>query len=124
MKNLFLTALIATLIAPAALGSLGPVTPAVIYDDGTGTVPNGNWIVMSYPTQGIELALRAKERGTNVINVDSNGYYHYMAGSSGEFALWDFEFAANLGSYNLQNIRIDLWIDIDPTSGVNYLALE
>ncbi|MEA1950415.1 MAG: hypothetical protein U9N87_03465, partial [Planctomycetota bacterium] len=57
----------------------------------------------------------------------STGQYQYSAGSAGGFALWDFEFAANVGSRNLQDVQIDLWIDVDPAagaSGVNYLTLE
>src|SRR5262249_5551114 len=74
------------------------VDPPGVYI-GTG-VPNGNWTIET--TGNIELALRAKDRGTT-LNIDGpNGVYHASPGlcsppcSGAPKADWNYEFSVNV----------------------------
>ena len=123
MRKTILFALLTALIAPAAQAdvySFGGVTPDVIYGSGN---TNDYWGI--YTENGIELGMRARVRGEDTYNVTLAQTYIHEAGSpDGTAATWDFDFAANVGTRNLENTRIDLWIDLDPTTGVNYFELE
>jgi len=102
----------------AALLGLGSAQAAVVYDtslaspnssaataglsaaggnaswyDGSGN-PQGGFTVDT--ASGVELGLRAKIRGSTSVYHSPDGTYVFSTGTSGAFALWNFEFSIDL----------------------------
>jgi hypothetical protein len=102
----------------------GNVTPAVIFGTGNG---NGSWTIDT--ENGVQAALRAKVRKQGIYNSKGDGTYGFSTGTcpdSSTLAVWNYEFAVNVGdsaiggNRTLNDVKICLWIDTDPTQGVNY----
>lgn len=127
------------LVASAALGFSGSALAAPSYGDinapgvyfGSGNV-NGNWTIDT--SNGIEVALRAKNRATGATLDGSSGVYSSAQGlcnpacTGGPKAMWNYEFSVNTqpgnsGSSNgsdLLGLFVLLGVDIDPGLGTDF----
>jgi hypothetical protein len=98
---------------------------------GSGNV-NGNWTIGT--DNGIELALRVKDRATLATIDGSSGVYHAEPGlcnptcSGGPKAMWNYEFSADLhgagGTLDLTQVALVMEVDTDPTAAANWVALN
>lgn len=118
-----IAAIVLLLIAGAAqaVPSYGNITaPGVVF--GTGN-PQGNFTIDT--TNGLELALRAKNYGGAAID-GSSGVYHTAPGLvagrpvNSPRALWNYEFTINTGDLTLSDYTFRLGVDHDASVGVAY----
>lgn len=121
-KTLLAAALFAALPAAHATETYGNIATPVVF--GSGNV-NGNFTFNT--SNGLELALRAKNFGGATID-GSSGVYHTKSGivagrpANSPRALWNYEFSIstlNTGT-NLSDYIFRLGVDNDPSAGVNY----
>lgn len=89
---------------------------------GTGNV-NGNFTIDT--SNGIEVALRAKDRETFATLDGSGGFYNARMGTmSGPKALWNYEFSINThgggGVLDLTQVVAKLYIDTNPGAGTTF----
>jgi hypothetical protein len=129
---------VAAALAVAAASSASFATPT--YGDiafppgvyfGSGNV-NGNWTIDT--TNGVEVALRVKNRATLATIDGSSGVYHADSGlcnpvcSGGPKAMWNYELSVNTqaggGSLVLRDVFVRLYLDIDPTAATNFVVLD
>lgn len=120
MKKILPTLLALASLAPCAFGVTYDDVITAIYGDGN---PDADW-TSSTGTNGIKLALRAKNRTTGEVpNV--NDVYSFAPGvdGGGVRALWNFEFSIFSGSDTTPLNEYDyfLGIDLDPSQGISYL---
>lgn len=91
-----------------------------------------NWNIVRHEGAGVELALKAKERGGNdYIATEDGGVVHYQAeageGAAG-LAMWNFEFAATSGISGQNELADEfvfkLLIDVDRTEATDFLEID
>lgn len=87
---------------------------------------NGNWQIGA--ENGIELALRAKNRETFALLDGSTGTYQATpgtyTGANGK-ATWNYEYSVNTGSqYSLADLTFLLSVDHDPSVGVSFSSIN
>lgn len=110
-----------------AFGALSTAQAAMTYGDiaapgvyfGTGNV-NGNYTIDT--TNGIELALRAKNYGGTTIN-GSSGTYQAALGFSpinSNRLAWNYEYSINTFETMLSQYVFLLGVDNDPTAGIHF----
>ena len=107
-------------VAPAqAVPTYGDIAaPGVFFGSGNA---NGNWTIDT--DNGIEVALRAKDRATLQTIDGSGGVYHANAGvcnpvcSGGTKAAWNYEFSVNTGAVDLSNYLVRIRVDTDAGAG-------
>lgn len=125
-KTLLAAALFAALPAAHAAETYGNIAAPVVF--GSGNV-NGNYTIDT--TNGVELALRAKNFGGATID-GSSGVYHTKAGvvagraANSPRALWNYEFSIstlNTGT-DLSDYMFRLGVDNNPGAGVNYTFVD
>lgn len=98
--------------------------PGVFF--GSGNV-NGNFTIDT--SNGVEAALRVKNRGTGATIDGSSGVYHAPFGlcnplcSGGAKAAWNYEFSVNTGTIDLSNFVVQLRIDTDPGPGTTFTTI-
>jgi hypothetical protein len=123
-------------IAAAALGvamSAGAIADPVTNYGNIGTpgvyasfIFNGNWTIGT--ENGIELALRAKNRETFALLDGSTGTYQADPGlynGLGPKSKWNYEFSINTGSqYSLSDLSFLLSIDHDPSTGISFSSVN
>jgi hypothetical protein len=131
------------LVASAALGFTGSALADPSYGDinapgvyfGSGNV-NGGWTFDT--SNGIEVALRAKNRATGATLDGSSGVYSSAQGycnpvcTGGPKAMWNYEFSVNTqpgnsGASNgsdLSGLFAELSVDTDPGIGTNFSLLN
>lgn len=117
-------ALLAATGAAQAATSYGNLAAPGVYF-GTGGVTDGNWNIST--DNGIELALRAKNRETFALLDGSTGTYFAETGLCSTCtgvpkAMWSYEFSVNSG--NLFGLSYRLGIDNDPSAAVNYTWVD
>jgi hypothetical protein len=88
---------------------------------GTGGVTNGNFTIST--DNGVELALRAKNRETFALLDGSSGTYYADLGLCATCtgvpkALWSYEFSVNSGA--ITGLTYRLGIDHDPSAATSY----
>lgn len=96
---------------------------------GTGNV-NGNWTIDT--ANGIEVALRAKNRSTLATIDGSSGIYHANPGLAvapgAPKAAWNYEFSVNTqaggGGAVLNDFIVELGVDTDPGLGMVFTFLD
>ncbi len=97
---------------------------------GTGNL-NGNFTIDT--ANGVEVALRAKDRVTLATIDGSSGIYHALPGTFASNplaplnlkALWNYEFSVNVGAGNsLSNYVVKMGVDTDAGAGVTYNFLD
>ena len=118
------TLMIATSASAAA--SYGDIVSPGVYF-GSGNV-NGNWTIDT--SNGIEAALRIKDRGTLATVDGSSGVYQVNPGlcnpvcSGGPKAAWNYELSVNThgggGVLDLTNVLVFLELDQDASAAVTY----
>jgi len=130
-----LKAWMAAFASVVAIGSSGTANAVATYGNiaapgvyfGTGNV-NGNWTIDT--SNGIEVALRAKNRATGATIDGSSGIYSSAGGicnpicSGGTKAMWNYELSVNTGDSDLSNYFIRLAVDTDPSAAVNFVYLN
>lgn len=98
---------------------------------------NGNskdgWNIVRHEGAGLELALKAKVRGGADYDVketteDGTVVYDVASGpGTGGRAVWSFDYAATAGtnqnSNKIADVKLAMFIDLDPSESVNYLKL-
>lgn len=90
--------------------------------------PNTGWEV-NY-SNGLQLALRAKNRTTGATTNDGMGTYNMPVGTapSSTRAAWNFEFSinsdVNANQLTLDNYSYKLYVDTDPSEGVNWIVID
>lgn len=130
LKRLFLAFGAALDLSGAALAAptYGNIAAPGVYF-GTGNV-NGNWTIGT--DNGVEVALRAKNRGTGATIDGSSGIYQTAQGlctvcSGSPKATWNYEFsvntAAGTNSFDLNNVFVELAVDTDSSAGINFTSL-
>ena len=131
----------ALMAAAGTLGLAGSVLAAPSYGDiaapgvyfGSGNV-NGNWTIDT--SNNIEVALRAKDRGTlatidgssGAYFVSNPGFCNPVCGGSNK-AAWNYEFSVNVradgtGTADLSDFIVQMEVDTDPTAGMNWVVLN
>ncbi|MDO9074045.1 MAG: PEP-CTERM sorting domain-containing protein [Rubrivivax sp.] len=104
-------------------------TPGVYF--GTGNL-NGNWTIDT--ANGVEVALRIKNRATLATIDGSSGVYTAQSGLCNPIcggapkAMWNYEFSVNTqvagGSLVLNDLTVILEVDIDASAGTNFVSLD
>ena len=117
------TLLLASLSAQAVMTYGDVATPGVYF--GTGGVTNGNFTIST--DNGVELALRAKNRETFALLDGSSGTYYADTGLCATCtgvpkALWSYEFSVNSGA--ITGLTYRLGIDHDPSAATNYAFVD
>lgn len=98
--------------------------PGVFF--GTGNF-NGNFTIDT--ANGVEAALRVKNRGTGATIDGSSGVYHAPFGlcnplcGGGPKAAWNYEFSVNTGTIDLSNFVVQLRIDTNPGPGTTFVTI-
>ena len=123
-KILVLSALALGAAAAQADTSYGDIGSPGVYVSG-GVVPNGNWTIDT--ENGIELALRAKNRETFELLDGSSGTYVAPTGmcttcTGVPKAMWNYEFSVNSGS--LTGLTYRLGVDTDPSVNTNFTWVD
>jgi len=117
--------------AALALGLFGSAQAVASYGDIAAPgvymplIANGNWTIDT--DNGIELALRAKNRETFELFDGSGGTYVAPGGlcttcTGLSKAMWNYEFSVNSGS--LTGVTYLLGVDHDPTVGTNFTWVD
>lgn len=100
---------------------------------GSGNV-DGNWWVST--ENNIQAALRFKDRATLATINSADGVAETTTGlcnpvcSGGPKAMWNYEFSLNTNANggaierDLTSVTAQLWVDIDPTAGTNWVVLD
>jgi hypothetical protein len=123
------TAALAAVTAASATPTYGDIASPGVYF-GSGNI-NGNWTIRT--ENGIEAALRIKDRGTGATVDGSSGIYNVNPGlcnplcSGGSKANWNYEFSVNTqvgGSLDLTNVKVLLELDLDSGAGTNFTTLD
>lgn len=125
-KTLLAAALFAALPAVHANETYGNIATPVVF--GSGNV-NGNFTINT--TDGLELALRAKNYGGATID-GSSGVYHTTSGivpgrpAASPRAVWSYEFSMNATKpgTDLSGYLFRLGVDNNPGAGVNYTFID
>jgi len=119
-----------------ALGAASPayallfdqnITPHVIFATG---IPSGGWTVDR--ANGVELGLRARLRSQPTVNSNGDGTYSFTPGlTSGNMALWNYDFAVNVNFDGLSNpnlslglVDILLSVDTNPGLGTSFVTFD
>jgi hypothetical protein len=128
-RAMAMLAMAAASSAALAIPTYGNIAdpPGVFF--GSGNV-NGNWTIDT--SGGVEVALRAKNRATLATIDGSSGVYHAEAGlcnptcSGAPKAMWNYELSVNTqgAGLTLNDVIITLLVDIDPSAGTNFQALN
>lgn len=98
---------------------------------GSGNV-NGNWTIDT--SNGIEVALRAKDRGTlqtidgsSGVYTTSTGLCNPVCGGSNK-ARWNYELSVNLraggGTMSFEDVIVELLVDTDAGVGTTFVLLD
>jgi hypothetical protein len=126
---LALSAMTLSVSASAALTYGDIASPGVYF--GSGNV-NGNWTINV--ANGIEVALRAKDRASLATIDGSSGIYSANAGlcnptcTGSNKAAWNYEFSVNLqaggGTLDLTQVRVVMEVDIDSSENFNWVSLD
>lgn len=136
LKNLKMKQVVAAAgLLAAAFGAQAALTygniaaPGVYF--GNGNV-NGDWTIDT--SNGVEVALRIKDRATLATVDGSSGVYQVNTGlcnpvcSGGNKAAWNYEFSVNTraggGSLDLTNVFVLLEIDTDAGVGTSFVNLD
>lgn len=100
---------------------------------GNGNTTTG-WNIERHEGAGIELALKAKVRGGpdfDVVDTKDDGTVVYnVLGGPGQNgrAIWSFDYSATAGTNNnsdkIADVKLAMFIDLDPSESVNYLKLN
>lgn len=124
-------ALVGTAIA-APVSSYGNIAAPGVYF-GTGNV-NGDWTVGTDTTSNVEVALRAKDRGTGATIDGSSGIYSTFQGlcnpvcGGGPKARWNYEFSINTqaggGTLDLTNVIVVLGVDTNSSAATTFTYLD
>ena len=133
LKRTLLAASLALGFSGAALAapSYGNIAPPGVYF-GTGNI-NGNWTIDT--ANNVEVALRAKNRGTGATIDGSSGIYSSAQGlcnpacTGGSKAKWNYELSVNTkangaGPLTLSDIIVQLSVDTDPSAGTSFTVLN
>ncbi len=128
-KRILLVSSVALCYSGAALAvpAYGNIAAPGVYF-GSGNV-NGNWTINT--ANNVEVALRAKNRGTGATINGSSGIYSTAQGlcnplcSGGPKATWNYELSVNTdadgtGSMTLSDVLVQLSVDTDPTAGTSF----
>lgn len=102
-----------------------------VYMGTGGSVQNGNWIINT--TGGLEIALRARNRGNFQLVDGSSGTYAFDNGLCNPVctgvpkAMWNYEFSVNtraggIGIVDLTNRFVQIRVDTDRTAGLAFTA--
>lgn len=124
-------ALAGTAIA-APVSSYGNIAAPGVYF-GSGNV-NGNWTIGTDTTSNVEVALRAKDRGTGATIDGSSGIYSTFQGlcnpvcGGSPKARWNYEFSINTraggGTLDLSNVIVVLGVDTNSTAATTFTFLN
>lgn len=115
-----------TMGAAHAAATYGNIAAPGVYF-GTGNV-NGNWTVDT--SNGIEVALRAKNRATLATIDGSSGIYFSAGGlcnptcTGGPKAMWNYELSVNTGGSDLSDYFVRLAVDTDPSAATSFVYLN
>ena len=121
-------ALAGSAMATATYGDIG--APGVYF--GSGNV-NGNWTINT--DNNVEVALRAKDRGTLATIDGSSGVYTTFTGlcnpvcGGSNKARWNYEFSVNVradgtGAADLLGFVVQMEVDTDASAGFNWVVLN
>jgi hypothetical protein len=136
-KRVFLASSVALGVSGAAIAAPATsygniVSPPGVYF-GSGNV-NGNWTIGTDSTNGVEVALRAKNRATLATINGSSGIYSSAQGlcnpvcTGSSKAMWNYELSVNTqaggGHLTLSDVIVQMMVDIDPTAGTNFVTLN
>ena len=113
-------------VAAHATPSYGNISvpPGVFF--GSGNV-NGNFTIDT--ANGVQIGLRAKNRGTGATIDGSSGIYHATFGlcnplcTGGPKAAWNYEFSVYTGAVDLSNFLVQLRIDTNPGAGTSFVTI-
>lgn len=129
MKKIILSLAVTTLgavmtagVSAAPMMSYGNIGAPGVY---ASFVLNGNWTIGT--ENGIELALRAKNRQTFALLDGSTGTYQATpgtyTGANGK-ATWNYEYSVNAGQYELSDLSFLLSVDHDPSVGISFSSVN
>ena len=135
-KRVLLASSIALCYSGAALAVAVPsygniADPPGVYF-GAGNV-NGNWTIVT--NNNVEVALRAKNRGTLATINGSSGIYSTAQGlcnpvcGGSPKATWNYEFSVNTkadgtGALTLSDVLVELLVDTDPSASTSFTTLN
>jgi hypothetical protein len=108
-------------------GDADSIHDQMLFGDGN---TNAGWNIVRHEGAGAELALNIKHRhGPNYAadhqDPDGTAHYHVSKGSqpgNAARAEWNFDFAGtNLAAADNDALEFKLFVDLDPSAGVNYV---